>query len=123
MLPLQIEKHAVHILEQEASRGPSTSSRLSSEELVYAKEYADSMDSHMNSLVLRHMPSNFKKVDRKKAGILCVCVCVCVCVCTTGCCCYWWVMVVNTVCTQKYFRVHKVNNVRMYTSRADYVPW
>ena len=68
--PLQIEKHVVHVLEQEASRSQSTPSRLSSEELAYAKEYADNMDSHLNSLVLRHMPANFKKVDRKKAGIL-----------------------------------------------------
>ena len=59
----------VHILEAEASRSSSTPSRLSPEEMAYAKEYADNMDSHMNSLVLRHMPSNFKKVDRKKAGI------------------------------------------------------
>ena len=59
----------VHILEWEASRSPSTPSRLSLNELAYAKEYADSMDSHLTSLVLRHMPSNFKKVDRKKAGM------------------------------------------------------
>ena len=61
----------VHILEQEASRDPSTPSRLSPDEMVYAKEYADNMDSHLNGLVLRHMPSNFKKVDRKKAGTAC----------------------------------------------------
>lgn len=63
----KIEKHVVHVLEQEASRSQSSPSRLSSEELAYAKEYADNMDSHLNSLVLRHMPANFKKVDRKKA--------------------------------------------------------
>ena len=58
----------VHILEQEATRHPSTPSRLSLDEMTYAREYADNMDSHLNSLVLRNMPSNFKKVDRKKAG-------------------------------------------------------
>ena len=60
----------VHILEQEvAARESRSPSRLSPDELAYAKEYADNMDSHLNTLVLRHMPSNFKKVDRKKAGL------------------------------------------------------
>ena len=30
--------------------------------------YADSLDSHLQSLVLRHMPSNLQKLDRSKAG-------------------------------------------------------
>lgn len=64
---LQIEKYVVHILETEASRD-SGSSLLSPEELAYAKEYADSLDSHLNTLLLRHMPSNCQKIDRKKAG-------------------------------------------------------
>ena len=64
---VQIEKYVVHILEAEASRD-SGSSLLSPEELAYAKEYADSMDSHLNTLLLRHMPSNCQKIDRKKAG-------------------------------------------------------
>ena len=60
-----------HILEQEAvARESHTPSRLSPDELAYAKEYADNMDSHLNTLVLRHMPSNFKKMDRKKTGLL-----------------------------------------------------
>lgn len=60
-----------HILEQEAAaRESHTASRLSPDELAYAKEYAENMDSHMNSLVLKHMPSNFKQVDRKKSGLL-----------------------------------------------------
>ena len=63
----------VHVLEQEASREPGSPSRLSPEELVYAKEFADNMDTHLHSLALRHMPSNLQKMDRKKAG-WCSCV-------------------------------------------------
>ena len=60
-----------HILEQEvAARESHSPSRLSPDELVYAKEYADNMDSHWKTLVLRHLPPNFKGVDRKKAGLL-----------------------------------------------------
>ena len=58
----------MHILEQESSRDSLTPSRLSPEELVYAKEYADNMDTHLKTLVLKYMPSNFQKIDRKKAG-------------------------------------------------------
>ena len=36
--PVQIEKHVVHVLEQEAAREESEPSRLSPEELQYAKE-------------------------------------------------------------------------------------
>lgn len=63
----KIEKYVVHILEEEAARGVGGESRLSSEELENAKEYADNMDSLMTSLVLQHMPPNLKKIDRKKA--------------------------------------------------------
>ena len=53
-----------------AARESHSPSRLSPDELAYAKEYADNMDSHLNALVLKNMPSNFKKVDKKKAGLL-----------------------------------------------------
>ncbi len=66
---LQIEKHVVHILECEAALGSGSESRLSGEELEYAKEFVDNMDTHLNSLVLQHMPANFQKMDRKKAGL------------------------------------------------------
>ena len=62
----QIEQHVVHVLEWEATQGAN--SRLSPEELVYAKDFADNMDTHLHSLVLRHMPSNLQRIDRKKAG-------------------------------------------------------
>jgi GINS complex subunit 4 len=62
----KIEKYVMHVLEQEADS--SSLSRLSPEELIFAKEYADSLDSHLQSLVLRHMPSNLQKLDRSKAG-------------------------------------------------------
>ena len=58
----------VHILEREVASGAGGDSRLSAEELDYAKEYADNMDTLMTSLALQHMPPNLKNVDRKKAG-------------------------------------------------------
>ncbi|EDO26653.1 predicted protein, partial [Nematostella vectensis] len=63
----KIEKHVVHILEQEASRDADEPSRLSPEELQYAKEYADNMESLFKSLVLQHMPPNMQSIDRKKS--------------------------------------------------------
>lgn len=57
----------MHTLEKEASRD-SSQSLLSPEELAYAKEYADNLDSIFNTLLLRHMPTNCQKLDRKKAG-------------------------------------------------------
>ncbi|XP_064382826.1 DNA replication complex GINS protein SLD5-like [Halichondria panicea] len=65
----KIEKHVVHILECEAALGSGSESRLSGEELEYAKEFVDNMDTHLNSLVLQHMPANFQKMDRKKAVV------------------------------------------------------
>ena len=32
--------------------------------------YADSLDTHLHSLVLSHLPTNFQNIDRKKAGNL-----------------------------------------------------
>lgn len=32
--------------------------------------YADSLNTHLHSLVLRHMPSNLQKLDRTKAGMV-----------------------------------------------------
>lgn len=59
----------MHILECEAALSSGSESRLSAEELEYAKEFADNMDTHFTSLVLQHMPANFQKMDRKKAGM------------------------------------------------------
>ncbi|XP_068709634.1 DNA replication complex GINS protein SLD5-like [Montipora capricornis] len=63
----KIEKHVVHVLEQEAARDENESSRLSPEELQYAKDYADNMEGLMKSLALQHMPANMQNIDRKKA--------------------------------------------------------
>lgn len=63
----KIEKHVVHVLEQEAARDETESSRLSPEELQYAKEYADGMEGLFKSLALQHMPANMQNIDRKKA--------------------------------------------------------
>lgn len=64
---LEIEKHVVHVLEQEAAREESEPSRLSPEELQYAKEYADNMEGLFKSLALQHMPTNMQNIDRKKS--------------------------------------------------------
>lgn len=63
----KIEKHVVHVLEQEAAREEDEPSRLSPEELQYAKAYADNMESLFKSLALQHMPANMQNIDRKKA--------------------------------------------------------
>lgn len=55
----------VHVLE---ANSESSESRLSPEEAEYAREYAESMDSHFTSLLLQHMPANFQSTDRKKTG-------------------------------------------------------
>lgn len=63
----KIEKHVVHVLEQEAAREENEPSCLSPEELQYAKEYADNMEGLLKSLALQHMPANMQNIDRKKA--------------------------------------------------------
>lgn len=63
----KIEKYVVHVLEQEAARDESEPSRLSPEELQYAKEYADSMEGLFKSLALQNMPANMQNIDRKKS--------------------------------------------------------
>lgn len=63
----KIEKHVVHVLEQEAAREENEPSHLSQEELQYAKEYADNMEGLFKSLALQHMPANMQTIDRKKA--------------------------------------------------------
>lgn len=64
----KIETNVIFLLEEEAGRGVDATSKLSPDELVYAKEYADHMENHMGTLVLRHMPSSFQKLDHNKAG-------------------------------------------------------
>ncbi len=62
----QIEAHVFHVLESEANAG--SESILSGEEVEFAREFAENMDSHFTSLALQHMPANFQKLDRKKTG-------------------------------------------------------
>ncbi|XP_020910916.1 DNA replication complex GINS protein SLD5 [Exaiptasia diaphana] len=63
----KIEKHVIHILEQEAARDTQECSKLSPEELQYAKEYTDNMEGLFKSLCLQHMPPNMQSIDRKKS--------------------------------------------------------
>ncbi|XP_065919384.1 DNA replication complex GINS protein SLD5-like isoform X2 [Dysidea avara] len=64
----KIEVNVIFVLEEEANKESSAGSKLSPEELVYAKEFADNMKVHMETLVLRHMPSSFQTLDHKKAA-------------------------------------------------------
>ncbi|XP_065071901.1 DNA replication complex GINS protein SLD5-like [Rhopilema esculentum] len=64
----KIEEFTVHILEEEAGRSEGQPSKLSPEELRYAKEFADNMESLFSSLALRHMPANMQSIDRKKVA-------------------------------------------------------
>ena len=59
----------MHILDMEVSHASEDSyPRLSPEEMVYAKDFAENLDKHFSSLLLHHMPANLKKIDKKKAG-------------------------------------------------------
>lgn len=66
---LKIQDHVLHVLEQEAARPTTTPSRLSPSELTFAKEYAENVETHLHTLALRYMPSNFQHVDKKNAII------------------------------------------------------
>lgn len=61
----KIEQYAIHTLEVEAK---SDTPKLSPGELVYAKSFAESLQSHMNGLVLQHMPSNMQTIDPRKTA-------------------------------------------------------
>eukprot|EP00112_Aurelia_sp_Birch-Aquarium-sp1_P009103 Seg2022.1 transcript_id=Seg2022.1/GoldUCD/mRNA.D3Y31 product="DNA replication complex GINS protein SLD5" protein_id=Seg2022.1/GoldUCD/D3Y31 len=62
----KIEEFTIHILEEEADRSDDQPSKLSPEELKYAKEFSDNMESLFNSLALQHMTANMQSIDRKK---------------------------------------------------------
>ena len=59
----KIENNVIHILAQE-SKGEK--SKLSPEELVFAKSFADSIQTHLNVQVLQQMPPNMQALDQKK---------------------------------------------------------
>ncbi|XP_069140263.1 DNA replication complex GINS protein SLD5-like [Argopecten irradians] len=65
----KVERYTVHILEQERQRKEEDSCRMSPEEFVFAKDYAETMDSHFRSLALRHMPPNLQTLDTKQTAV------------------------------------------------------
>ena len=58
----KIEANVIHVLEQEGNGA----GKLSAEELVFAKTFADNLQKHFNTLALQHMPENMQKLDEKK---------------------------------------------------------
>ncbi|XP_072026133.1 DNA replication complex GINS protein SLD5-like [Amphiura filiformis] len=64
----KIEKYVHHVLQQEASRDSEAASRLSIDELTFAKDYAGNLDTHFKDVVLRHMPPNLQTIDKQKTA-------------------------------------------------------
>ncbi|XP_062514068.1 DNA replication complex GINS protein SLD5-like [Corticium candelabrum] len=65
----KIEQYVFSLLEEEDRRSDEQPCRLSSEELTYAKEYCNNVESHMSSLVLQHMPANLQSLNREKVAV------------------------------------------------------
>jgi len=59
----KIEQYVVYVLQQEAK---SDTPKMSAEELKFAKTFADSMQKHLNSLVLHQMPYNMQNLKQEK---------------------------------------------------------
>merc|ERR1719192_2048750 len=55
----KIEKHCGYFLAVEANGAE----KLSPEELQYAREYKENVDSHLKSVALQHMPQNLQTLD------------------------------------------------------------
>jgi len=58
----KIEDNVIHVLEHE----PTGESKLSTEELKFAKSFADNMQNQFNEAVLHHMPLNVQKLEQNK---------------------------------------------------------
>lgn len=59
----KIEEYVVYFLQQEAKQG---SSKMSPNELKFAKTFADDMEKHLSSLVLNNMPANMQTFKQEK---------------------------------------------------------
>ncbi|PIK56588.1 putative DNA replication complex GINS protein SLD5 [Apostichopus japonicus] len=64
----KIEMFHQEILHRDSLRKEDDPLLLSEEELRFAKDYADGVQSHFKSLVLTHLPQNFQKLDREKTA-------------------------------------------------------
>eukprot|EP00118_Oscarella_pearsei_P008299 m.41938 g.41938 ORF g.41938 m.41938 type:complete len:209 (+) comp33304_c0_seq1:224-850(+) len=65
----KIETHYAILLDEEEGRSAEEPSRLSPEELAYAKQYSESVEAHFNVLALQGMPSNLRTFDREKMAV------------------------------------------------------
>lgn len=65
----KIEKFVFDLLAEEDGRGADEPSRLSTEELAYAREYCKNVESLMGSLALQHMPSNLQTLNKEKVAV------------------------------------------------------
>ncbi|XP_070541185.1 DNA replication complex GINS protein SLD5-like [Ptychodera flava] len=64
----KIEKYVHRILDEEFNRGDDTVSKLSNEEFVFAKEYAENLESHLKTVAMKHMPPNLQNLDKEKTA-------------------------------------------------------
>ena len=66
---VKVEKFVFDLLAEEDDRSVEEPSRMSSEELAYARVYCKNVESHMSSLVLEHMPANLQTLNKEKIAV------------------------------------------------------
>lgn len=64
----KIERYAIHILSEEANRGPDET-YLTVGELRFAKDYLANMETLFKTVALQHMPPNFQRFEVNKFAI------------------------------------------------------
>ncbi|EZA56727.1 DNA replication complex GINS protein SLD5 [Ooceraea biroi] len=64
----KIERYTVHILSEEANRGPDEG-YLTPNELRFAKEYLANLETLFKTVALQHMPPNFQRFEVNKFAI------------------------------------------------------
>ncbi|EDV26588.1 DNA replication complex GINS protein SLD5 [Trichoplax sp. H2] len=62
----KIEKYVIDVLQQHKARGQEDLPLLSRAELEYAREYADGMENHLKSTILKFLPTNLQNFDEAK---------------------------------------------------------
>lgn len=66
----KIERFTSYILEEaeQTLRRGEDSTKLSDEELTFAKEYGQNMEAHLQNMALRHMPQNLQSLNNKQTA-------------------------------------------------------
>ncbi|XP_052770579.1 DNA replication complex GINS protein SLD5-like [Mya arenaria] len=64
----KIEQFTAKLLEEEAARKDEEPSKLSPEEFTFAREYSANMESHLQTVALRHMPQNLQTLNNKQTA-------------------------------------------------------